>query len=288
MPSYGPDMRRLLSAASTAVVTILVLGGCTESPEEVVRTSGPLADGVEIEPGSALIGTVFPSGSSGHQAVLRVDGDLQRVFEGYVRQVVELGYPVGPGWRSLPEEGRWCSDPGNGTGDEEPNEPYVVECEASGFEPGEWHMSVRGLADADGRGFITVRTDPHSVNSSETPAVPDGPAAPVTDEEVSPELTPSMDEPLLIVEGSTLMADPFPATCITGGYVAVLRVTGELMPVMRGYAEQFAAMRAFTTDGLSGDDQEPRVWASAAGGGDLGALGVAGDPSYILIERCND
>jgi hypothetical protein len=30
------------------------------------------------------------------------------------------------------------------------------------------------------------------------------------------------------------------------------------------------------------------VWASAAGGGDLTAVGVAGDPSYVLIERCND
>jgi hypothetical protein len=52
--------------------------------------------------------------------------------------------------------------------------------------------------------------------------------------------------------------------------------------------EQFADTHAFTTEGLVGDDDEPRVWASAAGGGDLRAIGIPGDPSYVLIERCND
>ena len=68
----------------------------------------------------------------------------------------------------------------------------------------------------------------------------------------------------------------------------MLRVTGELMPVMRGYEEQFTDTTAFTTEGLVGEEGEPRVFASAAGGGDLGAVGVAGDPSHILISRCND
>ncbi len=44
-----------------------------------MRTSGPLADGFEIESGSGLVGAVFPHGAAGHRAILRVDGDLQRI-----------------------------------------------------------------------------------------------------------------------------------------------------------------------------------------------------------------
>lgn len=68
----------------------------------------------------------------------------------------------------------------------------------------------------------------------------------------------------------------------------MLRVTGDLLPVIRGYAEQIDSMRAFSPAEVVGDEQNPSVGASAAGGGDLGAVGVAGDPSHILIGRCND
>ena len=79
----------------TATALVLALGGCADEPEEVTRTSGELADGFEIEPGSGLVGAVFPLGSGpGHQAVLRVDGDLPTVFEEYARQAEELGYPL--------------------------------------------------------------------------------------------------------------------------------------------------------------------------------------------------
>lgn len=264
---------------------VLTLAGCTGEPDDVVRRSGALADGFEIEPGSGLVGAVFPYGG-GHQAVLRVDGDLPRVFEGYVRQAEELGHPAeAPPWR---QPGEWCSDPGDAT-DDDPQDPFAVECEAYGSAANEWQVSVRGLAEPDGQGYIHLRADLHADRREPAPLESDGPVASATDEQLAPELTPFGDDPpLRVVEGSELISEPFPATCITGGYVAVLRVTDDLMPVMRGYEEQFTATQAFTTEGLAGDDDEPLVWASAAGGGTLSALGVAGDPSHVLIERCND
>jgi hypothetical protein len=89
------------------------------------------------------------------------------------------------------------------------------------------------------------------------------------------------------VEGSALIAEPLPAECVTGGYVAVLQVSGELAPVLRGYREQFSSA-GFGSEGLVGDEDEPRVDGYAAGGGSLTAVGVAGAPSHVLVERCND
>jgi hypothetical protein len=267
---------------------VLALGGCADEPEDVVRTSGELADGFEIEPGSGLVGAVFPLGSVGHQAVLRVDGDLPRIFEGYVRQAENLGYSLESGWPRRPE-GQWCSDPDDTVDDDPRESPFEVECTASVLELGAHSVSLRGLAETDGSGYIHLHVQPSFDTEELSPLAQDGPSAPTTDVELAPDLTPFTDDPpVRIVEGSELVLDPFPATCITGGYVAVLRVTGDLLPVVRGYAEQFAATTAFTTEGVVGDAQQPRVWASAAGGGDLGAVGVAGDPSYLLVERCND
>jgi hypothetical protein len=274
-------------AGALLAATALVLGGCADEPEEVTRTSGPLADGFEIEEGSGLVGAVFPLGSVGHQAVLRVDGDLPTVFEGYVRQAEELGYPLESGWPQRPE-GQWCSDPDDGTDDDPVEGPFESECTASALAE-DHHVSVRGLADSDGRGYIHLEVQTSFDTEELSSLTWEGRVAAATDEQLAPELTPSTDDPPVhLVEGSVLLSTPFPATCITGGYVAVLQVSDELMPVLRGYEEQFTAMRAFTTEGLVGSEDDPRVYASAAGGGNLSAVGVAGDPSYVLIERCND
>ncbi len=266
---------------------VLALAGCTAEPEEVVRTSGVLADGFEIEPGSGLVGAVFPLGyGGGHQTILRIDGDLPEVFSGYVRQADDLGYPVqAPPWR---RPGEWCSNPSEGA-DDDPNEPFTIECEAAGYAVNEWQVSVRGLAAPDGSGYIHLRAALDYDARKPDVLASDGPVAPATGEQLAPDLTPSTDDPAVrVVEGSDLLSEPFPATCITGGYVAVLVVTDELMPVMRGYLAQFTAMHAFTTEGLVGEADSPLLQASAAGGGDLTAVGVAGDPSYVLVERCND
>ena len=70
-------------SAPSATVLVFALTGCTDEPDDVVRTSGALAGGFEIEPGSGLAGAVFPLGyDGGHQAVLRVEGDARRVLDG--------------------------------------------------------------------------------------------------------------------------------------------------------------------------------------------------------------
>lgn len=289
-PPYGPVMQRVLAVAATTACA-LGIAGCTGEPEEVARTSGPLAAGFEIEPGSGLIGTLFPYDGDGLRVFLRVDGDMQEVFEGYVRQADELGFPVtAPGWWP---DGQWCSDDPeewNSSGGEAT--AFTLECSASGSEydnPPYWSMSLRGLVGADGSGYLVISGGSFSGEpAASRPAVEDGPVASLTDAEVAPGLAVYEDEPIHVVEGSELVFDPLPSTCATGGWVAMLRVTGQFLPVMRGYAEQFDAMRAFGPAELVGDDEEVSVSTSAAGGGDLGAVGLAGDPSYILIQRCND
>ena len=110
--------------------------------------------------------------------------------------------------------------------------------------------------------------------------------APPTDAEIAPDLTASYNSPLHVVEGSELLLDPFPSECLTGGYVTVLRVTTELAPVLRGYDRQFLGAVS-SSEGLLWDGDEVVVGAEEAGGGGYSAAGVAGDPSYVLIERCH-
>ncbi|MGY1754507.1 hypothetical protein [Blastococcus sp. SYSU D01042] len=273
----------------TATAGVLALVACTGAPDDVVRTSGPLAAGFEIEPGSALLGDAFPFGDDGLHVLLRVDSDLERVFEGYVEQAAELGFPVIARWA----DGQWCSDnPDKWSSFQGEDTPFEVECSASWFEQDDADyrsMRLRGLAEPDGSGYLEISGGRYSGTPSSRPPVEDGPVAPLTDAEIAPDLAVHEDRPpLRIVEGSELLFDPLPSECATGGWIALLRVTGDLLPVMRGYAEQIDAMRAFTTEGLVVDEEQAFVSASAAGGGDLGAVGVAGEPSYVLLSRCND
>jgi hypothetical protein len=279
---------RHVGALLTATALLLALGGCTDEPEEVVRTSGALADGFEIEPGSGLVGAVFPLRYGiGHQAVLRVDGDLPEVFERYVRQAEDLGYPMETLWGDRPER-QWCNDPEDGNIDDEPNEgPFGVECEAYTMSTGESSVAVRGLADVDGSGYIHLEVQTSNDTGEPSPLASDGPVAPATDDEIAADLTPFGEPPVRLVEGSELLSTPFPATCITGGYMAVLQVTDDLVPVLRGYLEQFTDA-GFTGEGLVRDEDEVSVYTGQAGGGGLDAISKAGDPSYVLLERCND
>lgn len=289
--------RRADRAAALTAACVLALGGCTsDEPDDVVRTSGPLAAGFEMEPGSGLIGTEFPSGDEGLHVFLRIEEDMEGVFDGYARQAAQLGFPVTP-YLGRPD-GQWCSDnPEKWDSYVGEDSPFEVECSASGSDIGEsdsppyWSLSMRGLAGPDGGGYLEISGGRFSGEApAPRPPVDDGPVAPLTDAEVvSSDLAVYEDDPQLrMVEGSELVFDPLPSSCATGGWKAMLRVTGDLLPVMRGYAEQIDAMRAFNRAEVVGDEDQPSVFSSAAGGGDLYAVGVAGDPSYILLGRCND
>ena len=286
---------------TTALAAGFVLGGCAEPTDEVaaappptvapVITSGPLADGFEIEPGSGLVGVVFPQ-RDGWEAVLRVEDDGGRVFGGYIRQAEALGQQLQAEWCCRPE-GQYCSDPDDDFTDDEPRAPFRVGCAAyTAFEEGQDEpppivVGLRGFFGADGAGWIHLGGSRVFSETPPWPSVADGPVAPVTDVEIAPDLTPERETPVRVVEGSTLISEPIPSTCTTGGYLAVLQVTGDLLPVMRGYGEQFAA-DGFEPAELVGDGNELLLEGHQAGGGSLSAVGVAGDPSHVLVRRCND
>ncbi|WP_029433820.1 hypothetical protein [Blastococcus sp. URHD0036] len=272
---------------------VLGLGGCAgPSTEDAAPvTSGPLTDGFDIEPSSSLLGAVFPMpypyGGEGHQAILRVDGDVERVLEGYVQQAEGLGYLFDVEYNR--PEGQRCSRQYSSLPAD-----YPEGCSAYGAIPDDLgqdrvRLGLQGLVEPDGQGYITLSIGLYSNDAPDFSPVPDGPVAHVSDDELAPELNPSTDDPPVhLVEGSTSMIDPLPSTCATGGYVAVLQVTGELTRVLRGYEDQFSNA-GFTGsyelielgDGLI-------VATEAAGGGTMTAVGVPGDPSYVLVERCND
>ena len=278
---------RHVGALLTATALVLALGGCTDEPEEVVSTSGELAGGFEIEPGSALIGPVFPYDQNGLRAFLRVDGDLPRIFEGYVRQAVELGFPVSSDLERPAEE--WCSDdPEEWRNGRDDVGDFVVECSAYGYQSDQWSMSLSGLAESAGQGYIEISGGKRAVEPKPDiliPAVDDGPVAPLTDVELAPDLA-AADEPVRIVRGSAPLFEPLASGCSSGGYTAVLEVTGELTSVMRGYREQYDQDRLRLA--LRDDEQVLFFREDFPGGGGVSAIGLTGDPSHILIDRCND
>ena len=291
---------RLSARVLACLAALILLAACAETTQgdggprasastalpPPTRTSGPLAEGFEIEPGSSLIGVVFSTGyGESRQAVLRVDGNAHRVVDGYVRQAQELGFS-----RDEPEfpgpNGASCTDPHDDVKDEESG-PFPVRCEARGHRANDLEWSLDGLLGPDEQGYLIFRTTgTFNGGSDPLPLIPDGPAAPVTDVEVAPGMTPEFEEAVRVVEGSAVIAGPLPVRC-NGGYVTVLRVTGELTPVMRGYEERFTAA-GFGGEGFRGDDHVLHVYTDSGGGGTLSAVAVAGDPSYLLIERCND
>ena len=294
---------RLSARVLACLAALILLAACAETAQEQggpgasasrelpppTRTSGPLADGFEIEPGSSLMGAVFPLAfGEGGKAVLRVDGDAHRVVDGYIRQAQKLGFsrdePEFPGPNGAP-----CTDPHDDVKDERTG-PFPVRCEASGHKPDDLIWNLYGFLGLDDRGylFILVGTARRSVESEPLPPIPDGPVASVTDVEVAPGMTPEFDEAVRVVEGSAVIADPLPWDRGTGGYVAVLQVTGELIPILRRYQDQFTSDGFASVEGLTGNDDVMRVSTWTAGGGTLDAVAVAGNPSYLMIERYND
>ncbi|MGY1719202.1 hypothetical protein ACI8AG_09150 [Blastococcus sp. SYSU DS0552] len=73
-----------------------------------------------------------------------------------------------------------------------------------------------------------------------------------------------------------------------GSYTAALEVTGELTPVLRAYEKQFRSAGFTSPEGLINVDDELIIGTEQAGGGYLTAVGVAGDRSYVLIQRTYD
>ena len=276
-----------------------VLTACGERPAEPTadgdatpttfpaptKTSGALGDGFEIEAGSGLVGAVFPTlTGNGWWALLRGDRDAHRVFTGYIRQAERLGLSLGDPGHPLPDD-EWCSDTDSESDDEEPD-PFSVRCQVGGQAAhGRWWDLQAFLKETDDGYLILTAQANSAVRPSPLPLIPDGPVAAATEVEVAPGMTPSTDDAAVrVVEGTTPIIEPLPA-CGAGGYLAMLEVTGDLPAVMRGYNAQFTIAESE----LRGDKHVlSAITGPSAGAGTQAAIAVPGDPSYLLISRCND
>ena len=295
-PRAARAARRLTVLASI----MLALEGCSGSFAEnaapdtsamPVRTSGPLADGFEIEPGSALIGAVFPTpypyDGEGQQAVLRVDRSARSVVDGYVQQAQELGYLFDS---AMQVEKQWCADlEGTAFTDDDPTQPFSVICDADGSHPDGSYFVLDGRVDADGQGFVHMTVSRDSDSPPPFDLVPEGPVAPVSDAELASDLASTTDDPpIRLVEGTALAFGPIGPCQGCGTYLALLRVTGDLTEVMRGFDRQFSQAGFAGPEGLIRIGGDLVIGTGQAGGGYLSAVGVEGEPSYILIQRVYD
>lgn len=282
--------RRLLSSLAVTVLSCTVAAGCEwsssgngdlqSSPTAVPgRTRGPLADGLEIEDGSALIGTVFPHPyDTGWSARLRIDGDPREVFDSYREQTEAV---VNLSMRPDSATGCFQDDPDGFPHDPRPhaNFPgFPLACFSGGVS-GHFAVYLTALVNPEeDRAYLTIDFEHlHPINPPLLPLAPDGPAAPPTDEEIH-ESGPA-EEPLRVIEGSRLVDEPLP-TAGGIGYEAVLEVTGDPLTVMRGYAVEFG--REHEGD-LRGDDRVLVARYESAGGGYPAAVAVIGDPTFIRV-----
>ena len=287
------SQRRVASILVVAGVSLSFPTGCESgsSPSGNVsasptaapgRTSGPLADGLEIEDGSTLIGTVFPYPyDPGWSALMRIDGDPRQVFDSY-REETEAA--VNLSMRPDSATGCFQDDPDDPDGFPRDPRPHArfpgfpLACFSGGVS-GHYAVYLTALVNAEeDRAYLTIDFEHlQPVDPPQLPLAPDGPAATPTDEEIH-ESGPG-EEPLRVIEGSRLVDEPLP---MAGGigYEAVLEVTGDPLTVMRGYAAEFG--REHEGD-LWGDDRAlvARYWS--AGGGSPAAVAVIGDPTFIRV-----
>ena len=280
-------MRRFLALAALLAATV----GCSgpdggDVPTAASRPAVPrgraLGGGFVVEPGSTLLGGAFPEViggflqgagyDEGRRAILRIEGDPQTVFEGSVRQAAAAGVPVTGGERCFDGDVR-----------------RPLACRATGGGVGPDFAMVRLYVLEDGDAYVVVHFRGQGA-ARELPPVPKGAVAKATGPEIAPALTPGgpFEAPVRVVDGSRLLGDPVPATCETGGYEAVLEVAGDPLPVMRGYAAQFAEAWKTAGGDVRADDRYAITRFVSAGGGGLDAVAVLGEPTYVLIHRCND
>jgi hypothetical protein len=257
-----------------------ILSACTPGEEPVQpastaaveRTSGPLADGVEILDGSVLLGTVFEySDGSGWWATLRVDGDPRQLMDAYREQFESLlGIPVRP-------------DAATGCGPQLTRPPFELLCRSGAATSADW-LGLRLLVSDDASYLQIERSDPPSPTPGPTglPAdLPSGEVAPAT-EELLAEAYSADHMVLRIVEGSRQIGVPLPNEAI--GYQALLEVTGDPPAVMRGYAAQFRD--GATT--LRGDERSIVGTLEQAGGAHITIRAMLGEPSFIRVSYSYD
>lgn len=282
-----------------AVLLLAVVGcgneGTRLGTDSLPPAEAPLGEDFVVPDGARLIGTRFPGFGESWDALLLIEDDPLVVVEDLLRQSEKAGL--------VARSGRF-----DGTCVIE----RVLQCDfyvLSGDSSVLYEFGVRWGWD-NGASFrhVLVRVQPNSFGEllDHSPAAEELsgiqlPRAPRAVDEWRP---PGVGEPLAgpadafpdrVADrqpGSTMVAPPGPAWCVTGGYVAVLRVDGDVERVVADYASQF---EDFGFDGATGreDFEGQQVLAarhSTAGGGELEAIAVEdGDGRTLLrISRCND
>jgi hypothetical protein len=282
-------------------------------PDAIAPARAGIGDGFTVAPGAALLGRPAPTGTRstlngvpvrerGWFAVLLVTGDPYRVLDHYFAEAAQAGIrPPSPSAEICTDDrvvGFECrvSIASDGASERPPTgaslELVLARHDARRGEPPASHLLLR---------YSRVIDDNPRPAPLRAPAPVDGPPAPPLPARwpallrggnpIPPAITLLGSGRSLVVEpGSELVAPLAPfAFCLTGGFAGVFAVT-EPAAVVAGYERQF--QEAGFDRNTFGDVpvSAPAARFTVPGGGDLAAETVAepGQPTYVLLTRCND
>lgn len=273
----------------------------------------PIADGVAVAPGSVMLGPAFPApqdndGSRLWRAVVIVEDDPADVFDEYVTQMEAMDHHL-----LNASTVAACSLP-NGepvvSGDDLDRSPsgFPIQCAMYGNESTiySWHSST--ASDAPWASHIVLGIDATDPSGRPPPATvpledvgprpglltdpglrPDGPSV---GERLAPDLFDPMGrDPIEVVAGSEVLAPVAPSESVTGGYVAVARITGDPREVVARYVEQGHLNEVVSREEYEvGGRTVLRSWWDSAGGPKLYVTATTDDRGdwYALIEVFND
>lgn len=259
--------RRAVAALLVILGTVVGIAGCSSSSSSDGQGSGPtttrrpvptttlagtkgpgiaLFAGLDVLPGSRLIGTVFPNygtgtASIGLTALLSVDGDPGTVYAAYLRAMTDLGYRLGQ------------TDCGNPA----PREPIV--CATTGLAESDTDATLQlgfvapphgrkdftttilltqSRADEDTAGAPQVpSSDPAGVIAATKAAAVEAAKVPGVGEPIAPKGSDD-DAGIVVAEGSELIDAAVPINGVTAGWSAVARVTGDPEAVRDAYTHR--------------------------------------------------
>jgi hypothetical protein len=316
----------LVLAASVASACSGSADKSGESAPVGQAAGAPIAGGLVSPEGTVLLGAPFVSRNVGFEnpvtlqvdAFMVVTGDPVRALTDLLEQASRAGIDM---TSSVGDEDKpefcWVTDVEYGWPAEHRGElADSLECEAhgiSGVAAGTQRtLSIGVLVGGENEpsvSLLTVTYAERSIQASPAPVtasvpLPGGPS-PVDPPEF-PSSLPEPGQPLgapfapegedsAILPHSQLLAPPIPQ-CATGGFVAVLQFDDELDVMFDRYDDEvrqhtFRGVESQPGDAfeLEGTQYRYRSY-EAAGGGDLTlqATMTAGQPGYILVERCND
>ncbi|HVQ88214.1 MAG TPA: hypothetical protein VMT88_08530 [Actinomycetes bacterium] len=259
------------------------LAGAEDGPPGSAGTQ--LKAGLVVPEGAQLVGPVFTRWSDidaapQATAYLTMDGDLEHVSADLVDQAIALG-------AGTDAEEEAFTDATTGCDAESLPSVQVCTWGPPPVVPKDWPLAFSlsdQLANADAPSLGTVTWLP----DADTPIALPEPVDPGTG--VSSVDGGIVHEvPLQIVDGSFLAGPVWPGS-VTGGYVAIIGVTGNAGEVFDAYVDQgFDGEPVRVTDRQFGSVMYRKASTSEAGGGYYDVtLNDDGASAWILVERYND